>query len=59
MGEARAATGLRELDAEEMDDINGRLDAGTRLFVLLRGMDPTAAPRSLLRASKASSTPAA
>jgi hypothetical protein len=36
-----------------MDDINGRLDAGTRLFVLLRGMDPTAAPRSLLRAAHA------
>jgi hypothetical protein len=53
MGEARAATDLRELGAEKMDDINGRLDAGTRLFVLLRGMDPTAAPRSMLRAAHA------
>ena len=61
MREARAADSLHDLAKEKLDDVDGRLSAGTRLYASLTaaadggtgatGMSATNAPKHILRAA--------
>ena len=49
MKELRAATEINEVATEKLTDLEGRLDAGLRLYVMLTSADVGAAPRAVLR----------
>ena len=49
MKEARAAASVADLAKEKLDDVDGRLDGGTTLYVLLAAAHPHENPRPLVR----------